>query len=66
MEKLTKQNCNKIAEEIRDKFNYHEDFIIGWHLIMRWCMENGLEIDDDKTGIENVIGFLESLKKSEL
>lgn len=62
MEKITKENCNQIAD--LNKLNSSSSGR-AWELIWDFCKQNGMICSNDQSGLQDVIGFIESLLKKE-
>lgn len=59
MSKITKDNCSQLAFNIQADERYGE-FDSYFLVIYNYLRENGMELDNSATGLENVISFLET------
>lgn len=58
---ISKENCRKMINEY-DHITHGDVYskAAAWSIVYQFCHQNGMGCNSD-TGIENVIGFIESL-----
>jgi len=68
---ITVDNCIEevwtlIFSEIRDsRVSTLQDHTTAWGVVYRFCKQNGMDISAHKTGIQNVIHFIDNLLKNQ-
>jgi hypothetical protein len=67
MENITSDNCLLAHDNyLTNKSDNADSQAAAWYVVYDFCDQNGMDVKNGKCGLENVILFIEELKRKEV